>query len=205
MLELPLVAKSGNWRVFTGRKEHPSFQAVQKRVFDRDQYTCQFCGFQAQEYQEVVNRDQDYANNKLSNLVTACCFCSQCLFLESVGLDDMSGGQLVYLPEVSQSDLNSFCHVLFCAMGNGTAYEESAQSLYRTFKFRSQVIEEKFGEGFSNPATMGRMMIEYQADHPEVSYDFLSKVRLLPLHAKFRIQLDAWAASAMAELSTNAV
>ena len=81
------------------------FCQLQNEYIERDNYTCQYCGFQAKEYQEIVNLDGNYTNNKLSNMVTACCFCSQCLFLQSVGLDEMGGGQLIYLPEMSQADL----------------------------------------------------------------------------------------------------
>jgi intracellular multiplication protein IcmJ len=201
MHELSLAVNLAGWRVFVRRKQDKAFQPVQKRVFDRDQYTCQFCGFQAREYQEVVNVDGDYANNKLSNMVTACCFCSQCLFLESVGIDEMGGGQLIYLPEMSQADLNSFCHVLFCAMENNTGYQDSAQSIYRSFKFRSQIIENQFGSGASNPTVMGQMIIEYKDQFPDKEVDILKNLRLLPAQAKFKVQLDAWAASALQELS----
>ena len=191
------------WRVFVRRKEDKAFQPVQKRIFERDRYACQYCGFQAKEYQEVVNLDGNYTNNKLSNMITACCFCVQCLFLQAVGLDEMGGGQLVYLPEISQSDLNSFCHVLFCAMENNTGYQDSAQSIYRSLKFRSQIVENKFGSGASNPSAMGQMMIEYRAQHPGEPVNILDELRLLPSQTKFKVQLDAWAAAAMQELEAE--
>ncbi len=177
------------------RREDKAFLPVATRVFERDNYTCQYCGFQAREFQEVVNLDGNYTNNKLSNLITACCFCSQCLFLESVGVDEMGGGQLIYLPEMSQADLNSFCHVLFCAMGNGTGYQETAQAIYRSLKFRSQLIENKFGSGTSNPPMFGQLILEYQAQHPDKAVDILKDMRLLPSYTKFKVQLDAWAAA----------
>lgn len=202
MHELSLAVNLSGWRSFVRRKEDKAFLPVQKRVFERDAYTCQYCGFQAREYQEVVNVDGNYANNKLSNMITACCFCSQCLFLQSIGVDEMGGGQLIYLPEISQRDLNSFCHVLFCAMENNTGYQDSAQSIYRSFKFRSQIVENTFGSGTSNPSVMGQMMIEYkaQSDSPASKVDVLKDLRLLPSQAKFKVQLDAWAAAAMREL-----
>src|SRR5262245_61255351 len=107
MPELLLAVNLSGWRAFVRRKEDKGFLPIQSRAFERDQYTCQYCGFQAKEYQEVVNADGNYANNKLSNMITACCFCTQCLFLQSVGVDEMGGGQLIYLPEVSQNDLSS--------------------------------------------------------------------------------------------------
>lgn len=204
MHELTLAVNLSGWRVFVRRKEDKAFIPVAKKVYERDVYTCQYCGFQAKEYQEVVNVDGNYNNNKLSNMITACCFCMQCLFLQSVGLDEMGGGQLIYLPEMSQGDLNSFCHVLFCAMGNNTGYQDSAQSIYRSFKFRSQIIENKFGSGTSNPSVIGEMIIEYQERFPDKKIEILKDMRLLPSHTKFRIQLDAWATAALQELNAEA-
>lgn len=202
MRELTLHASPGNWQKFIARRMSPAFKHVALKILKRDKYTCQYCGFQAKEYQDIVNHDQDYRNNKASNLVTACCFCSQCFFLESVGLDDVSGGQLVYMPEVTQADLNSFCHVLFCAMSSETKYQDSAQIIYRNLKYRSHAVVKTFGEGSGDPRRMGAMLIEYQNFKnnpvPDKVFDGL---RLLPIQSKFSIQLEAWAKSALIELS----
>lgn len=203
MHELKLGVSLSGWRVFVRRKEDKAFLPIQKRVLGRDQYTCQYCGFQAKEYQEVVNLDNNYANNKLDNLATACCFCTQCLFLQAVGLDEMGGGQLIYLPEISQGDLNSFCHVLFCAMENNTGYQDTAQSIYRSLKFRSQIVESKFGTGTSNPSVMGQMIIDFRAQNKNAKVEILNDLRLLPSQAKFKVQLDAWAAAALRELEAE--
>jgi len=201
MHEIQLAVNLSGWRIFVRRREDKPFQPVAEQVYKRDNYTCQYCGFQARQYQEIVNLDGNYANNKLGNLITACCFCSQCLFIQSVGVDEMGGGQLVYLPEMSQADLNSFCHVLFCAMGNGTGYQDSAQAIYRSFKFRSQQVESKFGSGTSNPSIFGQLVLEYQAKNPESKLNILQEIRLLPSYTKFKTQLDAWAAAALEELA----
>lgn len=201
MHDLNLDVNLTGWRLFARRKEDKAFTAIATRVLDRDWYTCQFCGFQAKAYQEIVNLDGNYQNNKLSNMVTACCFCSQCLFLQAVGLDDMSGGQLVYLPEMSQADLNSFCHVLFCALGSSAGYQDTAQMIYRSLKFRSQVIEKRLGTGMSNPAFFGQAIIECQSGGSEQQATHLLRdLRLLPSNTKFSVQLDAWAQAAIQEL-----
>jgi intracellular multiplication protein IcmJ len=203
MQELQLAVNLTGWRLYVRRKEDKAFLPVANRVYERDAYTCQFCGFQAREFQDVVNLDGNYANNKFSNMVTSCCFCTQCLFLQAVGMDEMSGGQLIYMPEMTQGELNSFCHVLFCAMGNSTGYQETAQSIYRSFKFRSQIVENKFGVGSSNPTVMGQVVVEYNDRHPENKTDILKNLRLLPSHNKFRIQLETWAESAVKELEAE--
>ena len=205
MHDLQLAVNLSGWRSFVRRKEDKAFLPVERRVLERDIYTCRFCGFQAQEFQEVVNLDGNYNNNLISNMVTACCFCKQCLFLQAVGLDDMSGGQLIYLPEMSQGDLNSFCHVLFCAMGNNTGYQDTSQSIYRSLKFRSQVVESRFGAGTSNPSIMGQIIIENKSKAEKKHGNILKDLRLLPSNTKFRVQLDAWAAAALRELGEQPV
>ncbi len=204
MYDLQLAVNLAGWRVFTRRKQDKAFLPVEKRILERDHYTCQFCGFQAKEYQEVVNIDGNYLNNKYSNLATACCFCVQCLFIQAAGMDEMSGGQLIYLPEMSQADLNSFCHVLFCAMDNNTGYQDISQTLFRSFRFRAQTVEQKLGTGMSNPAILGQVLLEYQAQHPDdKKNEILKELRLLPSNSKFKVQLDAWAAAAVQELEAD--
>lgn len=204
MLALKLAVNLSGWRIFIRRKEDKAFLPVANKIYDRDNFTCQYCGFQARRFQEVVNLDGNYTNNKFSNMITACCFCTQCLFLESVGVDEMGGGQVIYLPEMSQPDLDSFCHVLFCAMGNGTGYQDTAQAIYRSLKFRSQPVENKFGSGTSNPSALGQLLLEYQSKHPDKIQAILKDLRLLPSYTKFKKQLDAWAEDALEELAAEA-
>lgn len=201
MYPLELSVKQGAWRLFAARKADPAFLAFSKKVWSRDNYTCQFCGFQANDYQEIVNLDQNYLNNRLSNLVTACCFCAQCFFLEAVGKGDYGGGVLIYLPEIDQANLNSFCHVLFCAIANNTAYKASAQAIYRNFKFRAQAIEEQFGEGTSNPSVLGQLMLETRINDPSLKDAMFRYVRLLPSLGRFKVQIEHWATTALKELS----
>ena len=199
-----LISIPEAWRLFSVRKADPAFQSFSRQVFERDQYTCQFCGFQASQYQEVVNLDCDYRNNKVSNLVTACCFCAQCFFLESVGKDDYGGGVLIYLPEINQGDLNGFCHVLFCAMTNATNYRSDAQNIYRSLKLRSQIVEKQLGEGMSDPSLLGRMMLDASdKERQRISDDVLAPLRLLPSHTRFIKQNEAWSKAALDKLAAE--
>lgn len=199
--ELKLIASPGSWRLYSARKIDERFKSYEQKIFQRDRYTCQFCGFQARLYQDIVNLDGDYTNNRLSNLVTACCFCAQCFFVESVGVGGYGGGTLIYLPELTQAELNSLCHVLFCAITNDTGYKSSAQNIYRSFKFRSQIVEEKFGEGTSDPAIFGQLMIDSGVNSEEIREKLFKNIRLLPSRAKFRKQIEKWAAIALEEIA----
>lgn len=195
-----LATNPENFLLFQKRKADRAFETMRDKVFKRDAYTCQFCGFQAQQYQEIINLDENYRNNKLANMVTACCFCAQCFFIENVGQRGFGGGKLIYLPELNQAELNSFCHVVFCALTNGAGYSDAAQSIYRDLKFHSQPIEEKFGEDMSKPSVFGQMIAECSNEEKELK-EVLKQFCLLPTYAKFRKQLDTWAASVTQELT----
>lgn len=203
--ELKLMASPGAWRLYSARKSGSSFKEFEKKILLRDKYTCRFCGFQAKLFQDIVNVDGDYNNNKMSNMVTSCCFCSQCFFLESVGVGGYGGGTLIYLPEISQTELNSLCHVLFCAITNDTGYKSSAQTIYLGLKVRSQQIEDKFGEGTSDPSIFGHLLIDTVGLNEEKLSKILYGVRLLPSRAKFRKQIEGWAANAIEEISASQI
>lgn len=200
-LDLKLTASSGAWRLYSARQADPRFKVHEEKVLQRDRYTCRFCGFQAKTDQQIINLDSNYANNKLDNLLTSCCFCAQCFFVESVGVGGYGGGTLICLPELSQTALNALCHVLFCAMTNDTGYKNTAQAIYRGFKFRSQLIEEKFGEGTSDPAILGHLLIDSNYTAREQMDSVFHDIRLLPSRAKFRQQIERWATSAVEELA----
>ncbi|MEI8054390.1 MAG: type IVB secretion system protein IcmJDotN [bacterium] len=201
---IKFTAEPEAWRLFSVRKADPAFGAFSQQVFKRDQYMCRFCGFQAKQFLEVVNLDSNYHNNKLSNLATACCFCMQCFFLEVVGKDDYGGGVLIYLPEISQGDLNGFCHVLFCAMTNATSYRADAQNIYRGIKLRMQIVEKQLGEGMSDPSLFGRVLIDIpDKDRARILKEALPPIRLLPSYTKFAKQVEAWSKDSLEELSTE--
>lgn len=200
---LDLKINPGAWRLFAARKADKAFIGFSEKVFRRDNHVCQYCGFQARDYQEIVNLDQNYHNNKLGNMATACCFCAQCFFLESVG-NSYGGGTLIYLPEISQANLNSFCHVIFSAITNDTGYRETSQNIYRSLKFRAQVVEEQFGEGTSEPGVLSQLIIDTNMTRlDETTKALLSNIRLLPSRARFKHQIESWAATALKELSAE--
>lgn len=203
MRPLTLSVIPGAWRLFVARKADKSFAKFSQKIFERDNHTCQFCGFQAKQYQEIVNIDQNYRNNKLSNMITACCFCTQCFFLEAVGKGDYGGGNLIYLPEISQPDLNGLCHVLFCAIANATHYRSDSQNIYRTLKLRSKIVDEKLGEGISNPSLVGQVLLNNADPEQLKNLTWLEPLRLLPARARFNTQIETWAAAALEELSTS--
>ncbi|MFN7095986.1 MAG: type IVB secretion system protein IcmJDotN [Gammaproteobacteria bacterium] len=193
MLSLQLSFSLTVYSSFASRKGSKTFQQLAKQVLTRDKFTCQYCGFQAKKYQEVVNIDGNYRNNNLDNLTTACCFCAQCHFIESVGDQGYGGGTILYFPEISQSELNAMCHVLFFSIANNSTQKESAQAILQTFRMRAGVVDQLLGEGMSDPAALGQLLLDYTNNrkNPKVT-DMLTKLRLLPSRGRFVKQIEQW-------------
>lgn len=181
------------------RRSDPAFLAFQQKVHVRDAYTCQYCGFQAKECLETINVNGNYLENKMSNLTTACGFCAQCFFLEAVGKSDFGGGVLIYLPEIAQSELNALCHVLFASQVYRLKTASHAKAVYRSLKLRAQLIEEKVGEGLSNPAQFGQMLIDASEGKQVTMQKTMSQAfRLLPNIARFSEEVMAWSKAGLA-------
>lgn len=198
MPTLSLTASDRNWRLFMLRKADQAFRSFSDKIKISQNYCCQFCGFQSKQFQEIVNLDGDYHNNKRSNLVTACALCSQCCFLESVGQGEFGGGSLIVLPELSQNQLNALCHALFIQMAASTQLSTQAKNVYRSLKLRSQLVEKQLGEGMSNPSVYGRMLVDNSGPQAtQVHSKVCEKVRLLPNIEKFSLQIQAWVREAI--------
>lgn len=198
MRDLLLDANFENWKFFWGRRQDARFKAVAQKVFERDQFACQYCGVTAKSHLEVINADGNYRNNKSSNLVTACPFCSQCFFLESIGVGSFGGGSLIYLPEISQPQLNALCHVLFASTESLDSLSAQAETILRDFKFRSIPIEKTFGEGMSEAAKFGAVLLNSQLSLVARSH-VLRAVRLLPQKSRFEHVVKTWLAESKQE------
>ena len=118
------------------------------------------------------------------HMLTACPRCAQCGFLESVGLGDYGGGSIIYMPEVSQIELNALCHNLFSAMTLCSESENTSKSIYRDLRMRSQWVEKSLGKGMSRPDNLGRLLIDVE-ENQAFDYSWLDGLRLLPNYIRF--------------------
>lgn len=192
LFPIKLSAKRGNWRLYLARKRNKKFAEFEKKILKRDKNICRFCGFPSQKYNSAINRDQNYRNNKASNLITACSFCRQCFFLESLGNELAGGGYVIYLPEISQGDLNNFCKILFSCLLKDAPYKNKLQTTYLSFKDRGSTVEQLFGPGSSDPAIFGQTLIDSNLQAKELEHPILTQLRLLPNRKFFEEQIIYW-------------
>jgi intracellular multiplication protein IcmJ len=194
LLNIALTARRGNWPRFRARRGNESFIKLEQQILARDQNTCRYCGFASEKYQVVVNNNHDYnpGQSKPSNLVTACIFCAQCFFLDGIGHDNSWGGTLIYLPEISQADLNHFCRVLFSSMLRDAPYKGKLQTAYLSLKDRENVVNEIFGPKSSDPYTFGQALIDCNLSADQLKQPIMAQLRLLPDRKCFTKEILYW-------------
>jgi intracellular multiplication protein IcmJ len=202
---LQLKASLVNWRLFHLRDNDVKFKSTAANILAKNNYSCAFCGFIAQNFMSIVNLDGDYFNNKKDNLAPACPFCLQCGFIEKVGESGFGGGSLIYLPEMTQSELNMLCHTLFASLIQGGAAADSAKAMYRDLKLRVQIVDKQLGPGMSKPATFGKLLLDapIMSDSRYKDADFLQQFRLLPTYTRFVSQLITWSREAIGFWGVN--
>lgn len=200
LLPITLTAHKGNWQRFKARTRNKRFLAIQKKIFARDNNTCRFCGFKIDKFQHVVNIDHNYTNNKASNMVTSCSLCAQCFFLDSIGKDGTSGGNIIYLPEISQADLNHFCRILFASMLRETPYLGKLQSSYLSFLDRSEIVDELFGPESHKANTFGQALIDSNLDKKDQKKPILNNLRLLADRKHFTKEINYWKTNVFEQL-----
>jgi intracellular multiplication protein IcmJ len=202
LLPITLTAKRGNWPRFRARRNNQSYLKLEEKILARDEYTCRFCGFTSDKYQVVVNINSDYnaGQSKPDNLATACSFCAQCLFLDGIGQGNNWGGSIIYLPEISQADLNHFCRVLFSSMLRDAPYKGKLQTAYLSLKDRENAVNDIFGPKSSDPYTFGQALIDSNLNDDQLQHPVMTHLRLLPERKNFTQEVNYWKSTVFDQL-----
>lgn len=166
------------------------YAQIRPGILERDNHTCQFCGFKASKFQEIHHLDDDHGNNKSSNLVTACCLCHMCFHLGMAGTKDT--GSIIWCPEIPQAELNGLCRAIFVAVSNRGKHEDAARKLYESLEARAAVIKEELGEFASNPNSIAQAFVEMTPEQYASRGQRLPGLRLLPKMAAFQKQIAYW-------------
>lgn len=193
-----LSAKRRSWRMMDAHAdEHDKrYQAVREQMLQRDDYTCCYCMFRSVKYQHIHHLDDDHGNNKPANLVTACPLCHQCHHLGMAGV--RKAGVVIWLPEISQPQVNNLCRAIFVAVKNGGEHEQAARSLYLSLESRAGILEQELGAGSSNPASFGQAFLHMNEEQYARRAKLMAPIRLLPRMQAFEVEVLFWQSDASA-------
>jgi len=151
---------------------------IRQKVYERDDYTCRFCGFKSQKYQDIHFVDSKPSNQQLDNLATACIYCHQCFDLERVSA--MRSGVLVWLPEIEQAELNHIARAIYVARISQGSMAEVAKNALETLMARRQDAKDRLST--DDPYIMATVMRDFLGPkHYAARVQKLEGVRLFPL------------------------
>ena len=156
-------------------KDRSQLKKQTEKTLKRDDYTCRFCGFRAEQYQRVVSLD---GSAKADSFVTACTFCEQCLTLERAGM--MGSGILIWLPEISQAELNHIARAIYVARAEKGPMGELAGRALDALTARRTDAKKRLGS--DDPLLLATVLHESLDDEEtKIAVTKLEGVRLLPL------------------------
>ncbi len=155
---------------------------LKQTVQERDQHCCALCSFQARKYQEIapkqgVSITQAIKLNE-SDWMTVCQFCQQTLDVSVAA--DMKSGVLVWLPEISQSDLNNIARAIYVARVSQGPMAEAARKVNDALLSRREAAKQRIGS--DDPALLKVVLDDYLEErHQKAVGSKLDGIRLFPL------------------------
>jgi intracellular multiplication protein IcmJ len=160
---------------------------LRQKIYERDDYTCQACGFRSMKYQDVHVLNGTQSDVRPDNLATACIFCHQCFRLNQVS--EMRSGVLVWLPEISQTDLHHIARAIYVArISQGPVAEASRKALDILMQRREEVRKRL---GTDDPFILAAVLKDYISDKAyEGRGAKLEGIRLFPLDRRIIKEAD---------------
>jgi len=125
------------------QKETALSPEVRAKVLERDDHICQFCGFHAKKYQDVHFLDEDFTNQTMDNMATACIFCHQCFNLDKVAA--MRSGVLVWMPEIEQKELHHIARAIYVSRISQGSMAETAKKALEIIMARKDEAKARIG------------------------------------------------------------
>lgn len=158
-----------------------------QKIFERDNHTCQCCGFVSKKYQEVLFKNFNKNDKSDSNLLTVCIFCHQCFHLENVS--GMKSGVLIWLPEIEQTTLHHIARSIYVArISQGPVAEAARKSLDILRGRREEVMNRIHTD---DPYILATVLKDYLSPkHYKERQKKLEGIRLFPLDRRIIKEAD---------------
>ena len=183
-------------------------QVIGQARFGRRCYFCDFA-FGTSDVFEVHHLDGDHTNDATENMVPVCEMCHAPFHLELIGNKWRNReGAIIFLPELSQPELNNLLQAIFYSMAvqvsggqDAAAQAPIAQphTVYRRLlDRRAQVEQDQSGTvirpGFSEPVNLGIVLLSrHLTDEQYAARDrWLAGCRYLPHPEYFVAKASQW-------------
>ena len=221
--ELPLSVSKKSWKMSSthGTEYDKNFKnskgelskigQIWSSVWERDKFSCYYCGFKSKRFQEIHHLNDNHEDNSEDNLVTVCPLCHQNFHLDIASTT--GGGKIIWLPEFSQQELNYLCRSVFIAIdesdekeGQGVevpGFAKISRMIENSFSERALVVEQQFQSGASDPAIFATALLNLKEEDYNNRFSLLKSFKLLHFKARFPIQTKYWRTKVFVDLPVN--
>lgn len=207
MRPLVLSVKRSKFRIDdpTASIDQPQYRHIRPQILERDNFTCQFCGFRSPKFQEVHHLDDNHNNSSPDNLVTACPLCHACNHIALNG--DRQTGRLIWLDpalNIGQAQLNNIIRELWLTtLSDHRELRTSAAAMLQRFFTHTLPITQMFGS--DSPLYLGEQMLRMSQEVYDNRASVIKSAGLyfLPNRTGFSRQLDFWAKSKLNSFPTS--
>lgn len=194
----------------TSRKDEAS-KRLREMVIGQGRFgrRCYFCDFSfgLSDLFEVHHLDHDHQNEDPGNLVPACEMCHTPFHIDLVSRKwPGDAGKIIFLPELTQPELNNLLQASFYAMAVNKVGEENknedqpmvrTHTLYLKLANRAEMVErgvqgEVLRAGLSEPFALGRVLAEMDDETYAKRDKILSGLRYLAPQTHFVTQAQTW-------------
>lgn len=160
---------------------------LRQKLYERDSYTCGFCGFRSQKYQDIHFLNGLRTDTRPENMVSACIFCHQCFALDQVA--SMRSGVLVWLPEIGQADLHHVARAIYVARISQGPVAEAARRALELLMQRREDAKRRLGT--DDPSVLASVLRDYVGERSyEARESKLEGLRLFPLDRRIIREAD---------------
>jgi intracellular multiplication protein IcmJ len=195
---------SAKTKDFRGDSPHPEksnaeFSNIRPSILERDNYTCQYCGFRSKKFQHIHHLDDDHDNNSEKNLITACPLCHMSQHIGFAGVKGM--GTLIYLEQEShgefklnltQEKLNNLVRLLWVRQDDKINKEASIQATDYLKRLEQARVDADKVIGTCDPILVGNTLREL-SEEDYLSRDVaLGNVFFLPFKEGFLREHKYW-------------
>lgn len=191
--ELKLYSSKANWLTpathGSEMDEDKRMIEVRSKILARDNHTCHYCGFRSEKYQEIHHINHNHSDFNEDNLTTICPLCHQSFHLSTCS--QTKGGIIIWLPEISQVDLNNLCRFIFMAQKcKQDKWNGISRKMFSNLQSRMNFVTNELGAEAHEPIVLAQALLKI----PEEKFDpvILSSLRLLPFASRFELELDYW-------------
>lgn len=179
LLPLAFHVKPGNWKKFENRKKSLNYQRIKDLVLADHSNKCAYCGYHSSSL-ELVNKNHDYQDRSRENIVPGCSLCIPLLFVDGYGQDPNFQGTIIYLPELSQIQLNHLLRASVAILYKHSMYQTKLNELFTTLDERKDYMEKILGKNSHKVEIFAQGLLDIFLNPKKMTHPIFKFLRYVP-------------------------